>query len=141
MNIITIKCPKHGEQKLNIKDYFEKEKKYIYYSIKCSATGLEQRVLLCKNQYFSHCFQCGQNLCLECVKRHHCNPLKLLKVNEINDKCIDHLHNYYKYCFTCNKNCCKKCNCQHNDIKKIEKANNEDIEKIKEKKKTITNLH
>ena len=137
LNKIEIKCPKHGEQKLNIIDYLEQQKKHIYYSIKCTDTKLEQRTFINRNKFFSHCFSCKKNLCLECVKRHPCNKLSLIKVNEINDKCPHHLLNYDKYCFTCKKNCCEKCNCIHNNKKRIGEANIEDIEKIKETKKRI----
>ena len=136
-NIIKIKCPKHGVQKLNIKDYSEKQKEYVYYSVKCKDTKLEQRNFITskRKQYFSHCFNCKKDLCLECVNRHSCTSL--IKVNEINDICRYHLLKYNKYCFTCNKNCCEKCHCQHNNIKIIEKASDEDIKKIEEKKAQI----
>ena len=134
LNTIEIKCPEHGKQELNIKEYFNQQKEHIYYSIKCNYTSLEQRTFIHKNEYFSHCFGCGKNLCLNCVKKHSCNKLSLMKVNEINDKCREHLKNYNKYCITCNKNCCEKCDCKHKDIKRIEKANKEDIEKIKKTK-------
>ena len=137
LNMIEIECPKHGKQKLNIMEYFEKQKEHIYYSVKCSDTAYEQRKFLPKNQYFSHCFRCGKDLCLECTRRHHCNPNSRVKVNEINDICGKHFCKYEKYCFKCKKNCCKNCKCIHNDIKQIEKAKKEDIEKIKEKKKQL----
>ena len=134
--IIEFECPKHGIKKLLIKDYFINELENLYYNSKCTFGGLKQWENL-KN-IFKKCFKCGNTYCFKCANVHEHKKNFLKSVNELNNICPIHFNNYnFYYCSICKKHFCKdeKCNCNHgNERKKINKAKDEDIKKIKDTK-------
>jgi surface protein len=64
-------------------------------------------------------------------------------VNELNCTCLVHLKKYVKYCPQCQRHFCddKTCTCEHlNKVKKLNGANDEDLQKIKNKRDALKNL-
>ena len=139
---LEINCPTHGIIKIDIKDYFNQEIKNIYYNSVCKMSKLKQKECLSDNKIFSYDCKNQQIYCLDCMEQQKKNAKKsFIKVNEINDKCHEHLKNNEKYCFQCKKHFCndKNCICTHkDDIKEIKKGKNCDIERIKDKKGELT---
>ena len=138
--VIVIKCPNHGEIKLQIDEYFNKEMPNLYYNYECYFSKLKQSDYFNKKIIFSKCFECEEKIfCHNCLKQHG-HHRKVIKVNELNNKCGVHLKNFEKYCLNCRKHLCGdpdcKCNCK-NQLAKIGPANYKDIETIKNKKKIL----
>jgi len=135
---LEINCPTHGRINIDIKDYFKQEIKNIYYSSVCKISKIQQKDYLSENKIFSYDCKNKEIYCFYCKNDLKKNAQKsFIKVNEINDKCHEHLKNNEKYCFQCQKHFCsdKNCICTHkDDIEEIRKANKEDIERIKDKK-------
>ena len=132
-NEIEIICPKHGKIKLSIKDYLLSESSFTYYNVVCAKDKkLIQRYS--PNNIFSYCTECGHVFCKKCSHDHKHN--NLLPLNEINNKCLNHLDDEIKYCNKCQMNICSKTIHEH-ELIDIQKPNNEDIEKIKNKKKLL----
>ena len=138
--IIVIKCPTHGEIKLQIDEYFNKELPNLYYNSECYFSKLKQSDYFNQKIIFSKCFDCEEKIfCHNCLKEHG-HHQKIIKVNEINNMCSKHLQKYEKYCLKCRKHFCgdKKCGCNCEGQKvKISPANYKDIETIKNKKKIL----
>ena len=136
---IVINCTIHGEKKMNIKDYFDKEIKNVYYNAVCKTSKLEQKIKVTKEKIFSYCFECKDVFCRDCISKHNHKELKL---NEINDKCPKHSENNNKYCIQCKNHLCEKCECEHkNSIETIKIVDEEDNKKlIEQKKKIVRNI-
>ena len=135
---LEINCPTHGIINIDIKDYFNQEIKNIYYSCACKISKIKQKNRLSAKEIFNYDCKSKEIYCLQCIEQQKKNEKKsFIKVNEINDKCHEHLKDNEKYCFKCKKHFCsdKNCICIHkDDIKEIKEANKENIEKIKDKK-------
>ena len=133
---IKFECPNDGKKSINIEEYLEKEIKQLNYNVKCEDGKLDQ----CKKieEVFNYCTTCKNYYCLPHAKSHIKHKDKLIKVNELNNKCQKHFENFNKYCLDCKKHFCSKCkiNCGHNNIKEITKAN-EVLEKLKENKSNL----
>ena len=128
--VIEFKCKNHQNKKMNIKEYFEKESKYLYYNTKCdgSKAGKQKDNL---SYIFNYFIDIKQNLCENCSSG---KKSKSIKINELNNICQDHLRKYINYCKDCDKHFCSqdKILCQHS-IKEIKRPTNEEIDKIKNK--------
>ena len=138
--IIVIRCPKHGEIKLQIDDYFHSELPNLYYSCICNYSKLEQSKHLKDNIIFDRCLDCeNEKIFCHICKKEHGHHKKFLKVNETNYICHKHLKQYDKYCLKCWKHFCddEECKCKHKQVKKIEKAYKDDIEIIKNQRNKL----
>ena len=137
---IKFTCPKHGSKSMDLKEYFKVELKNIYYNSVCKFGGLNQWERL--KEVFKKCTKCGETLCPPCCGNHN-HKQGLVLVNELNCTCLVHLKKYVKYCPQCEKHFCddKACTCEHlNKVIKLNKANNEDLAKIKNKRDSLRNL-
>ena len=129
---ITFECPEHPIKSINIEKYLKKELKHLNYNVKCKDGNLDQWKNI--EEVFNYCTTCKNYYCLPHAKNHSNDKHKLIKVNELNNKCIIHFEDFNRYCLDCKKHFCSKCiNCGHNNIKEITKAN-EDLEKLKQNK-------
>ena len=145
LGTVEINCPSHGKKELKIKEYFEGELKYLYYSYKCNFTNIPQSNFLNKqNYYIFNCCPKGDKNEIYCQSCTHLGKNNnLIKVNELNCTCKKHFNKYTKYCIECKKHFCedKECKCGHlgngNNVIKIESAANENLNTIKEKKKNL----
>ena len=144
LGTVEIKCPFHGNESLNIKDYFEKELKYLYYSFECKLTSIPQKDRLNRRNYFIfNSYPDGDKNIICCESCSHHQFGKAIKVNELNCTCKKHFKKYTKYCIECRKHFCdeKECKCEHdgdqNKVKIIEKPADENIKLIKEKKRNF----
>ena len=133
---IQIKCRDHGNgiNEMEIKNYFEGESQNLYYKIKCCRCPSNQSESL-NNFIFN--YNNGYNYCKLCTKDQFFEKTRLIKVNELSTKCKSHFENFNRYCLYCKQHFCAKCEdkCQnHKDkVKTLEKAKNNDLDKIKEK--------
>ena len=124
---IEFKCRIHGEKKVYIKDYFEKEK--IYYYCVCKNDNTEQKSNI--NYIFNYCTVCNKIFCQLCFSQHE-HQSSSIKINELDTKCHIHKKDYNKYCNHCKKHFCVDCgNCKHNK-EDIKGPNTRDTEKIKD---------
>ena len=132
--IIEFRCKEHGIKKIDIKEYFLRESKYLYSNIKCyldqSHTQKDQLDLT-----FNYFIEKKKNICQECSKG---KVSKYIKVNEVNNVCQSHLRLFVKYCNECNKHFCSEdtINCGHK-IVEIENPNKEEIEIIRNKRNIL----
>ncbi len=125
---IEFKCRIHGEKKIYIKDYFEKEK--IYYYCVCKNDNAKQKSNI--KYIFNYCTICDKIYCELCVSKHE-HQSSFIKINELDTKCHIHLKKYSKYCKNCKKHFCVDCeNCKHSK-EDIKNPNTKEIEKIKDK--------
>ena len=115
---------------MNIKEYFERESRYLYHNIKCdgSKAGRQKDNL---SYIFNYFIDTKQNLCENCSKGQNS---KSIKINEINNICHEHFLKYIKYCKDCDKHFCSKDNitCQHSIIE-FKYPKMEEINTIKNK--------
>ena len=81
--LVVIKCSQHGEKKVDILDYFNKELPFLYYSAKCDFNRVDQKTFLDKNEYFFDCKSCDKICCPSCSYHHKGHTL--IKVNEKNN--------------------------------------------------------
>lgn len=134
---IIYKCPKDGEKKIKIKDYFEKEKQYFNYSCKCCQKLQENDF----NNIFDYCTICKEIYCSTCRQKHE-HETSFLKMNEINYKCHTHLEEYKQYCTICKKHFCENCDaCTHeNERKDLITPNINEIDILKRKIEFEENL-
>ena len=134
--IITFECPEHPIKSIKIEEYLNKEIKHLNYNVNCKDGNLDQWTNI--DEVFNYCTTCKNYYCLPHAKAHTRHKDKLIKVNELNNKCQIDFEDFNKYCLDCKKHFCSKCkiNCGHNNIKEIKKEN-EDIEKLKENKSNL----
>ena len=111
--IVEFKCPNHGEKKMEIKEYLQKEENHLYSNLKCSIDKKEQRENL--NKIFDYCIKCKKYFCQSCSQDHE-HKSSFIKVNELNNKCQKDLKDYKHYCEFCKCHFCNKeeINCKHN---------------------------
>ena len=130
-------CPEHKEISEKIDDYYKKELDHLYYKFKCNLGGIQYQT---PDKLFSYCQKCKQYYCWECtindinVKEHESYHIK---VNELSNKCPSHFKDYNNFCEECKKNICSECDCGHSKFEEIPKAKDEDINKLKEKRKRL----
>ena len=100
---IVYECPKHGEKKMKLGNYFEAEK----INKKCK----------CSRKFTSYCVECEQYYCDLCKKEDK-HQLKLIDIKDIDCKCHKHLKDYNTYCKKCREHFCEDCenNCKHKKI-------------------------
>ena len=68
-NILSFKCPKHGQKEMAIKDYLNNMKKNTFlYSI-CSSCKKNQNEVN-NNEIFNYCTKCELVLCNNCLVNH-----------------------------------------------------------------------
>ena len=136
---IKFNCDKHGTINITIKDYFEKESKYLYYNIKCHLDNTPQNNKL--PYIFNHIIKEGKNLCESCSENQENRNLTKIKVNEINSICKIHLKNYTKFCKECKKHFCSEdtIDCRH-IIEDIKNLGEKEKKKIKNKIEQLSNL-
>ena len=128
--IIEFKCKTHDTKKAYIREYFEKESKYLYYNIRCDddKTKLQKDNLA---YIFNSFIDTGKNLCENCSKG---KKSKSIKINEINNYCPIHIKKYIKYCRNCDIHFCFEDNirCGH-FIEEIKSPDKKEIDTIKNK--------
>jgi hypothetical protein len=109
---IVINCINHGEIRLYLNNYFQKEYNHLYYNLKCESGERSQKDHL--DNIFVYCPKCDKYSCQSCNNGHK-HKFSVLQVNELNTKCHTHLNNYFKYCSYCNKHYCNSDNnkCLH----------------------------
>ena len=136
---IVINCINHGEIRLYLNNYFQKEYNHLYYNLKCESGERSQKDHL--DNIFVYCPKCDKYSCQSCNNGHK-HKFSVLQVNELNTKCHTHPNNYFKYCSYCNKHYCNSDNnkCLH-PLKFFKKPSKEDIEKIIEKKNKYLYLY
>ena len=135
---IEIYCPKHKEIILKIDKYFQNELKNLYIKKHCQFTPMNQWEVWKRdnNDIFGY-FE-RKVRCIDCMKGK--DPSKIIKVNEINNKCFDHLMDFNAFCTKCEKHFCgfKECKCKHTkEIKEITQPKKEDINTLVEKKNSL----
>ena len=128
--IIEFKCKTHKIKKVNIKEYFENESKYLYYNIRCD----DDKTRIQKDNLpyiFNRFIDTGKNLCEICSKG---KKSKSIKINEMNNYCSIHIRKYIKYCKNCHIHFCSEDNirCGH-FIEEIKSPDNKEIDIIKNK--------
>ena len=128
--IIKFKCKTHDIQKVNIREYFEQESKYLYYNIRCD----DDKTRIQKDNLpyvFNRFIDIGKNLCENCSKG---KKSKSIKINEMNNICPLHTKKYIKFCKECNHHFCCEDNikCKH-IVDEIKSPENKDIDLIKMK--------
>ena len=139
---IEINCPNCGEKKIDVLNYFNNELPYLYYSIKCDFSKIEQKKALKKNEndIFVDCKNCNQICCSNCYS-HHKGHNNQIKVNEKTNICEQHFKKFVKFCTQCKKNFCshEKCKCKHDqkNLIEIQKPNEKDIKEIKDKRYSL----
>ena len=128
--IIEFKCKTHDIQKVDIREYFELESKYLYYNIRCDddKTRIQKDNL---SYVFNRFIDTGKNLCENCSKG---KKSKSININEMNNICPLHTKKYIKFCKECNHHFCCEDNikCKH-IIDEIKSPENKDIDLIKMK--------
>ena len=128
--IIEFECKNHDIQKVNVREYFEQESKYLYYNIRCSddKTRIQKDNL---SYIFNRFIDTGKYLCENCSKG---KKSKYIKINETKNTCPLHIKKYIKFCKECNNHFCPEDNikCGHT-IEEIKIPKNEDIDIIKMK--------
>ena len=133
--IIEFKCKNHQNKKMNIKEYFERESRYLYHNTKCdgSKAGKQKDNL---SYIFNYYIDTKQNLCQNCSFG---KKTKCIKINELNNICLDHLQKYKNYCKDCDKHFCSQdiISCHHS-IEEIKSPTNKEIDKIKNKINMLT---
>ena len=129
-HMLKLNCPKHGLNEIDIKLYFQKEIQYLYYKSSCNSDNKMQKDNI--NDIFNYCQECKEYLCQSCSLKH---KHKLLKVNELNSKCHNHLKVYTRYCKICQNHFCDEDNidCGHK-LEEIKDPNIKYIKLIKGKK-------
>ena len=128
--IIELRCKTHKIKKVNIREYFEKESKNLYYNVRCDEC--KTRTQKDNLPYiFNHFIDRDKNLCENCTKG---KKLNSIKINEMNNYCHNHIKKYIKYCKNCDKHFCSEDNiiCGHY-IEEIKSPDNKEIDKIKNK--------
>ena len=138
---IVINCINHGEMRLNLINYFQKEYNYLYYNVICEAGERVQKEHL--DNIFVYCPKCDKYLCQSC-NNDHPHKFSVLQVNELNTKCHTHVYkDYFRYCSYCNKHYCNldTHKCQNPQIKSFENPSKEDIEVIKKKRDKFLYLY
>ena len=124
---IKLKCKKHPEKTIGIKEYFRKESKFLYHNIKCD--NHNRKVQRKYHYIFNHFPKTKENLCKECTKDKENEPS--VKINEVNDTCLTHFKKYTQYCKECDWHYCDKDNkCEHS-IEKIKKPKQKNKELIR----------
>ena len=133
--IVEFECPNHGEKKMEIKEYLQKEENHLYSNLKCSIDEFEQRKNL--DKIFDYCIKCKKYFCQSCSQDHE-HKSSFIKVNELNNKCQIDLNDYKYYCQFCKCHFCNKeeINCKH----KIEEIITQDENNILILKKKKINL-
>ena len=140
--IIEFKCPNHGDKKMEIKDYFKKEKKKILQDYNCQCDSDKVK----KNYNLNYCTKCKKNFCDLCGTKHEHQSL-FMKINDKNNKCHNHIKEYTRFCKKCNKHFCDTCkkqneiNCDNcsNILENIKEPDNNDIETLKNQKEILYN--
>ena len=128
--IIEFECKNHDIQKVNMREYFEQESKYLYYNIRCDddKTRIQKDDL---SYIFNRFIDSGKFLCENCSKG---KTSKCIKINETKNTCPIHIKKYIKFCKECNIHFCSEDNikCGHT-IEEIKIPKNKDINIIKMK--------
>ena len=107
-NILSFKCPKHGEKTFTIKEYLENMVKNTFLYIKCSSCKKQPNEIN-NNECFKFCFNCKINLCNKCIYNHEKNHI-FIEADKTKIKCTIHPNNINKsYCIDCNTHLCEKC--------------------------------
>ena len=132
--IIEFKCTKHGVKSFEIKDYFQKELKYVYYNNECKTGQMKQKDNL--KYIYDYCTKCKNYLCFHCFLIHNNHNPFFIKANKVTSICHEHILKYIKYCKECNKHFCQKdtITCKH-EIKEIKNPNG--IELLRKKRKLL----
>ena len=107
-NILSFKCPEHGEKTITIKEYLENMLKNTFLYIKCSICK-KQKNEINNNESFKYCFNCKINICHKCIYNHEKNHI-FIETNKTNIKCLKHPNNLNKsFCIDCNSHLCEDC--------------------------------
>ena len=99
-NIFSFKCPKDGNIKISIKEYFEKKSKNTCLCRKCIFCNKQQYEF--KNDIFKYCFNCKIIICNNCIFSHDESHF-IIENNKLLIKCLLHPKNDNKsFCMECN---------------------------------------
>ena len=87
-NKILFECPKHGDKKMTIKEYFKKMDKNTYLYSECSLCKKQQNKIN-NNTIFKYCFDCKKIICNNCIFNHEKNHF-LIQNDYLCIKCQKH---------------------------------------------------
>ena len=135
---ISIYCPTHKDNTLEIKEYFENELNHLYIKKCCKFNQMSQYDVWKRDKKDLFGYFEGKVCCIECMRNKDRN--KIILVNEINNKCLKHLMYFDTFCTKCEKHFCsfKECKCEHTkERKKITEPKKEDIKTLKGKKESL----
>ena len=92
---------------LSIKEYLKQFLSNTYLYKKCYSC--EKLQLNDKISIFNYCLECKKIFCIDCYDNIH-NDHNFIKINDINNKCMNHLKNDLNcYCYQDKKKLCQKC--------------------------------
>ena len=110
---IEFSCRIHGVKKMFLKHYLLEMSKHTYMNKKCSFCGKLQKKE--PDLIFDYCLFCKKIICQECQSKRAHTHSQILKLNDLDNKCLIHHNKLYScYCFKCKKNYCDLCQ-EHED--------------------------
>jgi len=142
IDFICSKCNKINKKSLDYQDKL-KENNYLY--TKCSYCGLSSKN---NEDIFSYCYDCKKDFCNKCEEEHKketIEHIKIIKINEKNNRCLEHYEEeIINFCIDCEKKICEKSGRHkgHTKIKlnDLNKKFVKSIEIIKKKNKELLNI-
>ena len=108
--LISEKCENNHYNKLNLRDFIEKNRKNNLNEVKCCKCQKFQKT---EKVPFSYCRLCNLFFCNECTINHSWQH-NLITSNELDSMCYNHVEKFIYFCEKCNKNLCSKCYREHN---------------------------